>query len=145
MIFTQCQFKVIMYLLTIIILLCYNFFIMKKGVILFSLIGLLIAPVCMAYSVSFDPGGILGGAGLQSADPADIIFTIINVVLAFLGVITLILVIYGGFIWMMAGGNEENVTKAKKILRGAVIGLAIVLASYSVSQYVFNQLASVTT
>ena len=118
---------------------------MKKGVIILSLFGLFFAPVCMAYTVSFDPGGILGGAGLQSADPADIIFTIINVVLAFLGVITLILVIYGGFIWMMAGGNEENITKAKKILRGAVIGLAIVLASYSVSQYVFNQLASVTT
>ncbi|MCK4553697.1 hypothetical protein KAU19_01920, partial [Candidatus Parcubacteria bacterium] len=41
---------------------------------------------------------------------------IINAVLVFLGVIFLILMIYGGYIWMTARGNEQEVEKAKNII-----------------------------
>ena len=124
---------------------------MKKSVNLWSLlivllgIGFLVCPAVFAYDIGFDPDNILQlGTGLGSEDPATIAYGIINTALVFLGVITLALIIYGGFIWMLAGGNEESVTKAKKILKGAIIGLIVVLVSYSISRFVFETLVQVT-
>ncbi|MDD5110727.1 MAG: hypothetical protein PHI63_05980 [Patescibacteria group bacterium] len=48
-------------------------------------------------------------------------------VIAFLGLVFLVLVIWGGFKWMTAAGNETQVEAAKKIVRNATIGLAIIL------------------
>ena len=67
-----------------------------------------------------------------------IVQTVIQVVLSFLGVVFLILVIYGGFLWMTASGNEEQVGKAKNILKSAIIGLIIVMMAYAISWFVTN-------
>lgn len=108
--------------------------------------GFLFINKAAAYSVGFDTGGALQSAtGLGSNDPASITYGIINTVLIFMGVITLVLIIYAGFTWMLAAGNEETVGKAKKILKGAIIGLVVVLASYGISQYIFNTLVTTTT
>ena len=60
---------------------------------------------------------------------------ILRIVLSFLGVIFLILIIYGGFTWMTAGGNEQQITKAKGIIFNAIIGLIVVLAAYAITAY----------
>jgi len=57
----------------------------------------------------------------------------------FLGVVFLGLMIYGGYIWMMARGNEQEVARAKNIIIYAVIGLAVVLAAYAITS-LFNEL-----
>ncbi len=62
---------------------------------------------------------------------------IIGYLLSFLGVIFLSLVIYGGYIWMMARGNQQDVEKAKNILKNVIIGLIIILAAYMIV-YAFN-------
>ncbi|MDD2288077.1 MAG: hypothetical protein PHY55_04505, partial [Bacteroidales bacterium] len=54
------------------------------------------------------------------------------------------IVIYGGFIWMTAEGNEEKISKAKGILKAGVIGLAIVLASWGIASLVLNKLGGAT-
>lgn len=69
-----------------------------------------------------------------------IIETIIQVALSFLGVIFLILTIYGGFLWMTASGNEDQVGKAKRILTAAIIGLIVVVAAYALSTLVISRL-----
>jgi TRAP-type C4-dicarboxylate transport system permease small subunit len=56
------------------------------------------------------------------------------------GVIFLILIVFAGYRWMTAGGNEEGVTKAKETLQRAVIGLAIVLFAYAMSIFIINSL-----
>ena len=61
---------------------------------------------------------------------------IISYMLAFLGVIFLVLVIYSGFQWMTAGGNEEKVENSKKRIIQASIGLALVLFSYMIVYWV---------
>lgn len=81
------------------------------------------------------------GYDTSQTSPDPIIETIIQVALSFLGVIFLILTIYGGFLWMTASGNEEQITKARKILTAAVVGLVIVLASYALSQLVIGRLS----
>jgi type IV secretory pathway VirB2 component (pilin) len=64
--------------------------------------------------------------------------TIINTVLSFLGVIFTIIIIYAGIKWMTAEGNPESITKAKGMLKNAVIGLIIVLAAYAISVAIFS-------
>lgn len=61
---------------------------------------------------------------------------IIKVALSLVGTIFLVLTIYAGFLWMTAGGGEEQLTKAKAILKTSVTGLLIVLASYSITYFV---------
>ena len=68
--------------------------------------------------------------------------TIIQIVLTFLGVIFLLLMIYGGYIWMLARGNEQEITKAKDIIKNSIIGLIIVLAAYAITAFVGGQLIS---
>ncbi|MDP2586274.1 MAG: hypothetical protein Q8P32_00675 [Candidatus Komeilibacteria bacterium] len=54
----------------------------------------------------------------------------INLFLAFLGVIFLVIVIYSGFTWMMAKGNQQMVDDAVKHIESAAIGIIIILLSY---------------
>ncbi len=69
---------------------------------------------------------------------------IITTILSFLGVIFLVITIYAGFQWMTAGGNEEEVKKAKERLKNSIIGLVIVLAAYAVTFLVTQLLADQT-
>ena len=62
----------------------------------------------------------------------------IKVVLGFLAVIFLGLTLMAGFKWMTAGGNEEDIQKAQKTLKAAIIGLIIVLAAYTITYFVFS-------
>jgi hypothetical protein len=75
---------------------------------------------------------------------AEIMGAIIGTFLSLLGVIFLILIMYGGFTWMTSGGNEIKVLKAKKILTEAIIGLIIILSAYSITYFVFHAI-QVTT
>ena len=66
--------------------------------------------------------------------------TIIGSILSFIGVIFMLLIIYGGILWMTAIGNESQVEKAKNIIVQAVIGLVVVLAAYAITAFIGNQL-----
>jgi hypothetical protein len=57
--------------------------------------------------------------------------TMVGYVLSFVGILFLVLMIYAGFLWMLAGGNDQQVQKAKSLIGAAVIGLIIVLAAYA--------------
>src|SRR3989338_4602977 len=85
------------------------------------------------------------GAGLGTADIRVTIVRIIRIALSVLGVIALLVVLAGGVVWMTAGGNEEKVTTAKKIMINGVIGLAIILSSYAITQFIINSLTGATT
>lgn len=78
---------------------------------------------------SKDKGGIPGLVGV-----------IVGSVLAFVGIIFFVLMIYGGFTWMTAGGNEQTITKAKDIIFSAAIGLIIVLAAYAFTKFLGSNL-----
>jgi len=93
-----------------------------------------------AFKVPLETAAV-GGAGYSSSLTTDkFISLIITTALSFIGVIFLILAIYGGYVWMTARGNEELVKKAQDTIIAAVIGLAIVLAAYAISWYVINAL-----
>jgi hypothetical protein len=80
------------------------------------------------------------GTGLASEDVRVVILKIIRVALGFLGTVAFLLLLYGGYTWMTAAGNEENIDKAKKIITNAAIGLAIILLSFSITHFIITQL-----
>jgi hypothetical protein len=69
----------------------------------------------------------------------------INVVLSIVGVLLLGYLIYAGFLWMTAGGNEDNVKKAKDIIKNCVIGLIILAVAFAGTTFVLRQLNRVVT
>ena len=94
-----------------------------------------------AYAVTYRSGlDALGGAsglGLQQ-NSGVLVGTIIVGVLGLIGIVALVLIIYSGFLWMIAQGDPAKITKAKNIMIYAFIGLAIILASYLITQYLIN-------
>jgi len=85
-------------------------------------------------------GSASGLSELESSLPT-IIGNVIGAVLGFVGVILLLLMIYAGFLWMTAAGNEERVGKAKKIIFSSVVGVIIVMMAYAIASFVIEAVA----
>jgi len=73
---------------------------------------------------------------------ADIAGTGVKVFSSLLSIIFIILMLYGGFNWMMAAGDNAKVEKAKDTIRRAVIGLIIIVGAYAIWAFVWGKLAS---
>jgi len=121
-----------------------------KHLISLAVVALLLTPVfALQVSAQADFGLNEVGNGLDNSlsdrDPRAIVGSIINVALGFLGVIAVAIVLMGGFKWMTAGGNEDKVSEAKKLLGAGVIGLAIVLAAWAVSTFIINSIYNATS
>ncbi|MBU0619474.1 MAG: hypothetical protein ABII94_01395 [Patescibacteria group bacterium] len=82
------------------------------------------------------------GAGYNTGvtSPASIISAVIKIALSLLGVVFLLLMLYGGYLWMTARGNEQEVEKAKNIITSAVIGMLIVIGSYAITYFIFKKI-----
>jgi hypothetical protein len=65
---------------------------------------------------------------------------VIKGALSIVGVLFLAITVYGGFLWMTAGGNDAQVAKAKSLLARAIIGLTIITASYAITTFVIEAL-----
>lgn len=87
-------------------------------------------------------GTTAGTAGLgTTATPLPVIVgNIIYGALSLTGVIFVILMIYGGFIWMQARGNQEDVQKAKKIIESAIIGIVLIGLAFAITSFVIRQI-----
>lgn len=117
--------------------------------LVFSLFGL--AALALAVGLpSNEPGPYLGleyggYTGLGNQDVRFTVARIISAALGLLGMIAVVIIIYAGFKWMTAGGNEENAAGARKILYAAVIGLVIILSAYTITRFVMENLFKATT
>ncbi len=78
--------------------------------------------------------------GLTNPSLPDVVGGIINSILGILGTVFLVLIIYAGFNWMTAAGNEEKIQKAQKTIRSSTIGLLIVALAFAITQFVLKTL-----
>lgn len=67
----------------------------------------------------------------QTSSAREFIVNVTNFVLGFLGLAAIVVVIYGGILYVTAAGEQERADKGKKSIMYAVIGIIIVLASYA--------------
>lgn len=84
------------------------------------------------------------GSGLSTQDVRTTIANIIRYALGVIGAIFLVLIIYGGVTWMTAGGQEQKVEKAKKIITNATIGLIIIFLAFAIVSFVIGKLEEAT-
>lgn len=82
--------------------------------------------------------------GLPNQDIRITVAKIIRVALGLLGIVALGIILYAGYLYMTAGGNEEQVGTAKQWIKNGVIGLAIILSAYAIVSFVINKLVEAT-
>ncbi len=70
-----------------------------------------------------------GGSGAPKKTFAESWAIYINGMVIIMSALFVILIIYNGFLWMTARGNEEQVNRAKTWIIQAVIGLAIIIGA----------------
>lgn len=85
------------------------------------------------------------GYGDTSTSLPDVIGRLVNVALTLLGTLLLAYLIYGGYLWMTAAGDDAKVKKARGLIRDAIIGLVIVVAANAIATYVVDRLAFVVS
>ncbi len=101
-------------------------------------------PAAPAASADTSISGLLdeaagsGGAGYNTSEEmrqtgiATIVGTVARAFISLIGIIFVSYTIYGGFLWMTARGNDEQISKAKNTIRDGVIGIIVVLASAAI-------------
>jgi hypothetical protein len=104
-------------------------------------------------------GSTSGGAGSQSGgsltNPLEsvckqgttgqqclqlIIGNVIKSALGITGSIALLMIIWGGFLWLTSMGNSERVEKGKNVLIWATLGLVLIFGAYAITSYIIEKL-----
>jgi len=78
---------------------------------------------------SDNPGEVAAATGGET-DLRALVLKMVNYALTFLGIISVIMVIYGGVTYVISAGNDDAVGNAKKIIQFALIGIVIILLSF---------------
>lgn len=116
-----------------------------------------VLPILLLPASVMAQGGLAGaaseltsvGTGIGTADTGTdlptLIGNLISVLLSVLGVIFVVLVVYAGFLYLTAGGEDEKVKKAKKLLSQSIIGLVIIIAAFAIADYVITALTDVAS
>ena len=108
------------------------------------------SPVLAQDCTDFSMNGLLtcvaGGSGwnISGADNpgkalSQAVGSIIMAFLSLLGVIFLILMVWGGYTWMLARGNEEKVEKAREIIADAILGIMVILFSALITWFIISR------
>ena len=117
---------------------------MKKSLIFalaLAFFALSVMPAFAQLETGIDYGTF---TGLGTKDLREGVMAIVRILLGFLGIIAIVIILYGGFVWLTSAGNEEKVGQAKKIITSGIIGLIIIFVSYAIAEFVISQLLMAT-
>ncbi len=85
-----------------------------------------------------------GSVGLGTTDLKTTIVNIVAWALGVLAIVTVVMIIVGGFQWLTSAGSEERVELAKKTISSAVIGMILVLLAWAIVTFVVGTTVNVT-
>jgi len=111
-------------------------------IIIFS-VFILSSPAVYAGTVKTTTGGTvsltnpLTGNETPTTIPT-LIGYLIKAIMGIVGSLALVMIIYGGFVWMTAAGNTEKITQGKNILVWAIIGLVVIFSAYLLVSNIIN-------
>ena len=117
---------------------------MKKIILCLAIAGLIAVPSYVgAVNLGVDEVHKAGKtAGFKKATEttfAETVGQIVNAALSFVGIIFTVLMVYAGYLWMTARGEESQIEKAKNIINASIIGIIITLGAYSISNFVVGK------
>ncbi|MCK4554678.1 hypothetical protein KAU19_07020 [Candidatus Parcubacteria bacterium] len=123
---------------------------MNKHLKQILILACLIAILTLPYFVFAQESGALktlttvatdgGYSGTNEFSLAQILGTVVKTFIGLLGVVFIGLIIYAGYNWMIARGEEEKLNTAKDTLKRAITGLIIVVGSYAIWKFVSGYL-----
>ena len=121
----------------------------NSSVIFFMLLvvvaGWFLRPVVAhAQATSLSIESIGSQLGLGNADLKTVVINVIRWALGLLSLLAVSYVIYGGFLWMTAAGNEQRIEKAKQVILQACIGIVIILLAWAIVYFVMKTAKGVT-
>lgn len=120
----------------------------SKQILTASVIGLIIVLSSLSIvnfisdALGITPQGIPGDTGLFDGTLAQVLTNLIQSALTLVGVISLGIMIYGGFRWMTSAGNEDTIGEAKRTITAGAIGIIIIIISYSVVYFIISKLVA---
>lgn len=130
---------------------------MKKSEKIFSFSFILTKMFWASFALAGDKG-MLGnraltgldntakGVGFNTVDPNKrsfiiVLGTYVNGLLTIIGVLFMLLVMYGGFLWMTGAGNDERIRKGQKMIAGATIGISVIILARVIVMFILNAFA----
>ncbi len=84
------------------------------------------------------------GFEASKGDLITIIASIIKYALGFLGIVLVLFILYGGYLWMTAEGETQRVDEAKKYIKNSIVGMIIIFSAYAISNFVLDILLKST-
>lgn len=117
----------------------YSIISMSKIKYLFSSLVLFFFSATAVLADDYGLGDTAKKAGIpQAGTITGKIGTIVGAALSFIGIFFLGLMLYAGFLWMTARGDQAKSDKAQDIIVDACIGLAITGAAWIITKFVFG-------
>ncbi len=73
--------------------------------------------------------------------PAETVSNTLNIIFGFIGILAVSFIMYGGYLWVTSGGEQDKAKKAQGLLVDAVIGLVVLATVWALSYIVIKTLA----
>lgn len=71
----------------------------------------------------------------------EMVSSIIKIALGLFGTVALVFVIWGGVDWLLSKGDPTKIKKARDRMVAAAVGLAIIAASYAITDFIIAQIS----
>lgn len=65
---------------------------------------------------------------------------LVNILLYIIGILAVVMIIFGGIMYTTSAGDQAKVTKAKNIILYGIVGLVIAILSYAIVNFVITKL-----
>ncbi|MBT6069175.1 hypothetical protein HOG48_05460 [Candidatus Peregrinibacteria bacterium] len=122
--------------------------IFSKQVLLFlPLLALTVLFAHMPDVFAADPGGLITDldnpsriAGSTQGEDSirTLLLTFLDFFLGFLGLLAVLMVIYGGFLYLTAAGDESKTENGKKVILYSVVGIVVILLAFALVNTVLS-------
>lgn len=91
----------------------------------------------LAEDIRITPSQIGISDPVRNADTA--LVNILNATYFWAGVVCVIIIIIGGYFYVISNGNAANVKRGKDAIMGAVIGLIVIILAFTITQFVIGR------
>lgn len=93
-------------------------------------------------TLSVNTDGCEGELSTGTDNIQRIVTTVIDIFSVVVGIVAVIMIIYGGFKYITSGGDSGNITSAKNTIVYAIIGLVVVALAQFLVQFVLDKVIS---
>lgn len=94
-------------------------------------------PSLFAAITKIDPGTIGYNGAVTDSEKA--FADILNLVYMWSGIIAVLVIIFAGYLYITARGNPDQIKQGKDAIRGAVIGLIVVMLAFMITQFILGR------